>query len=93
MQNIILNERLTFSLESLDKKVRLIVFDADKELACRKETPKNLQKFLTVNEATLFKGRLQLNKYRDDIEVVIKGQPIAIIPLKTFGRALGEIQV
>ncbi|RZL20725.1 MAG: hypothetical protein EOO96_24720, partial [Pedobacter sp.] len=71
MQQIILNEKLTLVFEPADKKVRLIVLQADEELVCRKETIKNLQQFLSAQKAHLFKGRLQLSKNEDVIEVLL----------------------
>lgn len=92
MQEIILNNELTFSFEPLGKRVRLIILGYGRELVCRKETFQNVLKFLTINEASLFKGRLQLNKNKDDIEIMIKGHPIATISSKIFEQAIAEIR-
>jgi len=45
MLQLILNDKLILSFEPLGKKVRLIISEAEVELACRKETIKNLKKF------------------------------------------------
>ncbi len=79
MQRIILNEKYTFSLELTGEKVRLILSEGDVELVCRKETIKNLRIFLLKDEFKIFKGRFQLNKHSDIIEVIMKDKPIAII--------------
>ena len=91
MQQIILNEKLVLSFELLDKKVRLIVLQADKELVCRKETTKNLQHFLSADQIDIFKGRLQLKKHNDIIEVVVKNMPVAIVSANSFREVLNNL--
>lgn len=83
-----LNDKLILSFEPLGRKVRLIIFEADVELACRKETIKNLQQFLAEDETKIFKGRLQLHKREDIIEVLLKSKPVAIVSLSAFKEAL-----
>ena len=84
MQQTILNEKLTLVFEPLGKKLRLIIFEGDLELVCRKETLKNLQHFLSASEAHIFKGRLQLSKKENIIEVLVKQKPIGIISSSNF---------
>ncbi|TKC10321.1 hypothetical protein FA048_09005 [Pedobacter polaris] len=91
MRQIILNEKLTLSFETLDKGVRLIISEADMELVCRKETYKNLQNFLKADEINIFKGRLQLHKRNEIIEVVIKNKPSAIISTNDFKNVLDNL--
>ncbi|MFI5453244.1 hypothetical protein ACHMWN_13935 [Pedobacter sp. UC225_61] len=74
MLQLILNDKLILSFEQLGKKARLIISEAEVELACRKETIKNLKKFLTEDETKIFKGRLQLHKQSDIIEISTKKQ-------------------
>ena len=60
--------------------VRLIVFNGDDEWVCRKETLRNLAKFMAAGEGHIFKGRLQIYKNDDVVTVEVKGQRIGIIP-------------
>ena len=92
MQRIALNDRLTLSFEPFGKKVRLIVATKDQELACRKETIKNLLSFLKLGETNIFKGRLQLNKHGEVIELNVKNKPIALVSSKDFEQILNNLQ-
>lgn len=92
MQKIALNGQLTLSFEPLGKKVRLIVSTIDEELVCRKETIKNLEAFLKQDETHIFKGRLQLNKHGDVIELNIKKKPTALISAQDFEKILNKLQ-
>jgi hypothetical protein len=89
MNEIRLNNTLTLSFEPLDKKVRLIVCSAGKELACRKEYVKELQHFLTVDNANIFKGRLQLTKKKkNQINIILKNEIIGVISSSQLKEAL-----
>lgn len=88
MQQIILSEKLTLGFEPLGGKLRLIIFETDEELVCRKETIKKLQQFLSVKQAHIFKGRLQLRKNEDVIEVLVKQNSAGIISSNTFKKVL-----
>jgi len=92
MQQIILNEKLILSFEPSGKKIRLVITEADKELVCRKETIKNLNHFLVEDRAHIFKGRLQLKKHDDIVEVFIKDIPTAIISANSFREVLNNLQ-
>ncbi|MBB2145038.1 hypothetical protein GM921_06060 [Pedobacter sp. LMG 31464] len=91
MHQVLLNNTLTLSFEPLGKKVRLIISEDDAELACRKETIKNLKHFLTEDETKIFKGRLQLNKQGDIIEVLLKNKPIAVVSSIDFEQILNKL--
>lgn len=92
MWPIILNEKYTLSFEQLGKKIRLTLSEGGKELACRKETLKNLDDFLLKDENTIFKGRLQLYKHKTIIEVIMKGKPIAILSSKKMENVLNKLR-
>jgi hypothetical protein len=91
MQQIILNEQLTLKFEPDHKKVRLVVLQADEELVCRKETIKNLQQFLAEEQAHVFKGRLQLSKNDDVVEVLVKQKSVGTISSITFKNVVDTI--
>ncbi|RZK54962.1 MAG: hypothetical protein EOO87_09055 [Pedobacter sp.] len=88
MPQIILNEKLIFVFEPSGKKIRLVITEADEELVCRKETLKNLQCFLAEEQAHLFKGRLQLFKSGDEIDVKVKNEIVGKISVQNFQHAL-----
>jgi hypothetical protein len=88
MNQINLSNNLVLSFEPLDKRVRLVVFSEGKELACRKETIKKLELFLATDETHLFKGRLQLNKKKDLINIVLKNQSVGVISSTELSKAL-----
>ncbi|SOD14202.1 hypothetical protein SAMN06297358_1455 [Pedobacter xixiisoli] len=90
MKSIGLNNNLIFSIEPLVNSVRLIVSEVDHEIACRKETIKNLNSFLEGDNENIFKGRLQLSKLDQDIEIIINKIPIGKIPLYSFSKLLNE---
>jgi hypothetical protein len=91
MHQVLLNNTLTLSFEPLGKKVRLIISEADVELACRKETIKNLKHFLTEDEMKIFKGRLQLHKKGDIVEILLKDKPIAVVASIDFKQILNKL--
>ncbi|MFA6278223.1 MAG: hypothetical protein WC622_15850 [Pedobacter sp.] len=91
MLQLILNDKLILSFEPLGKKVRLIISESDVELACRKETIKNLKHFLTEDEMKIFKGRLQLHKQGDIVEVLLKNKPIAVVSSIEFEQILNKL--
>lgn len=91
MQQLILSDKLILSFELLDRKVRLIISELDTELACRKETVKNLRQFLIADETKVFKGRLQLHKYNEVIEVILNNKPVAAISTKDFKNIVDNL--
>jgi hypothetical protein len=52
--------------------LRLVISEGAAELACRKETPGALKRFLASAETRLFKGRLQLRKDKEAVILVLK---------------------
>lgn len=91
MKSIGFNNDLIFSIEPLVNSVRLIVTKASQEIACRKETIRKLNSFLEGDNEKIFKGRLQLSKLDQDIEVIINNIPIGKIPLYSFSQLLNKV--
>jgi hypothetical protein len=91
METIKLNDNLLLTFEPDNKKLRLVITDGITELACRKETPANLHRFLTGGQNSLFKGRLQLHNITGDIAIVLKGNPIGLIPTADFTKQLNTL--
>lgn len=71
-----------------DKKLRLVISDGATELACRKETPGALKRFLASAETHLFKGRLQLRKDKEAVILVLKGEDIGAIGVAELKRVI-----
>lgn len=92
MQQIILSEKLTLSFEPRGKKVRLIISEADEELVCRQETLRKLGDFVAVEQLHIFRGRLQLKKNNDIIEIIMNHKPIAIVSANNFKETLNRLQ-
>jgi len=88
MQTLKINNNVSFGIERHEKKVRLVVFDKKEELACRKETFRNLQRFVELNEGHVFKGRLQLFKKLDAIHIQVKGEKIGSVSAMNLKKCL-----
>lgn len=92
IQQLILNEQLILAFEPFGKSVRLVLSAGNEELVCRKETIKKLQAFLKLEENHIFKGRLQLDKHGDIIELQLKNKPTALVSVKDFEQILNNLQ-
>ena len=88
MKQLALTDTLSFRLENDNKKLRLIIADGDKELACRKETLSNLKRFIQSDQSSLFKGRLQLHRQDNAITITLKGQPAGAVSIVDLNNAL-----
>lgn len=88
MEIIELRSSFSLGFECLDKKVRLIVFENGIEKACRKEKVSVLQKFLKVSMGSIFKGRIQLEKHKNEIVILLKKEKIGNVYYKEFERCL-----
>ena len=78
-------------LDQPDKKVVIAILEADVMLACRKETLGNLKKLMSLTEGRIFKGRLQLSKHGDIIEVIVKNTSVAVLGSSVFEQALNNL--
>ena len=76
-----LNNNYSLTVQPHLKGVRLIVLDNGNEYVCRKESFKNLTAFMALTEGQIFKGRLQLHKYHQNITVQVKGKALGTITL------------
>lgn len=70
------NPLYDFKVEPYQKKVRLIILKEGIELACRKENIKPIYKFIEGADATMFKGRLQLEKRKNTINLLFKKEKV-----------------
>ncbi|HVW97966.1 MAG TPA: hypothetical protein VHA56_18490 [Mucilaginibacter sp.] len=83
-----LNGDYSFNIENHDGKLRLVVCYGGVENVCHKTTSKNIAKFLQQSEDHLFKGRLQLHKKNELIEIFVKGHKVGEIPSSYFKNNL-----
>ncbi|RXK60883.1 hypothetical protein ESA94_10520 [Lacibacter luteus] len=88
MNNIRLNNTLSFSVEPYNGKLRFVVYENSKEYVCRIERKKAMETFLIADTASIFKGRLQLHKYNNEIAVEVKGEIVGNILLSSFKKML-----
>jgi len=92
MLTLKINNELDFGMEREAKKLRLVLLNKNTELACRKETFGNLQKFLAAEEAHAFKGRLQLYKHNNSISVALKGEKLGTIAASKLENYMAELK-
>ncbi len=84
------NTRLV--IEPSDKKLRLIIINNNQEIACRKEFRNKIIDFLEKENEWLFKGRLQLRKNNNLVEVYFKKALVDCISIPLFTKML-EVEV
>jgi hypothetical protein len=88
----LLDHMIEFSLESDNKRVRLVIYKNAEEWVCRKENISRIKEFLLQHEARLFKGRLQLSKVGEKIYVEVKGEVVGIIQHDDFAKMIDQYQ-
>jgi hypothetical protein len=87
-KKIILNNNISFSIEPFEIKARLVVYKNKEEWVCRKETIKNLYSFINETESRIFKGRLQLHKIKNKINLEVKGEVVGTISANSFHQLI-----
>lgn len=92
MESIDLENDLKLSFEKLSHTIRLIISKNNEEWVCKKETFKKLLEFVNIDQAHVFKGRLQLIKIDDRITIQIKNEHISNISATTFKEALNSLR-
>jgi hypothetical protein len=90
-KKIILNKDICFSIELFGKETRLVVYKNKAEWVCRKETVKNLCSFINEAESRIFKGRLQLQKIKNKINLEVKGEIVGTISAKLFQQLIPKL--
>ena len=91
--NYLLNHTTELSIEPDNKKVRLVIYQDAEEWVCRKENISRIKEFLVQQEARLFKGRLQLHKIDQQINIEVKGDVIGCINVDHFISMLQKATV
>ena len=80
-----------FCADAENQKIRLSLNDGGDDLACRRETYSKLQHFINGDDRQLFKGRLQLCKDADKINILFKGQPMGKLSTSNFSLLINSI--
>ena len=88
MNSIQLNSTFKFSVEPYNGKLRFVIMENGLEYVYRIERKKAIETFLLTDSASIFKGRLQLHKYDNDISVEVKGEVVGSIVLSSFKQML-----
>jgi hypothetical protein len=86
------SENISLQLKPYLNKVNIIVSLNKEEWVCRKETIKNIEAFLQKEEASIFKGRLQLSKVKSKIFVEVKKEVVGSMQQSEFESALNKIK-
>lgn len=92
MDMISLSNDFNLSFEKLPHAIRLIVSKNNEEWACRKEKLKNLFSFLETDKEHIFKGRLQLFKQYDRIDIQVKNIVIGTVSKESFEKTLKKLK-
>ncbi len=79
---------IKFKVEASDKKLRIILINNNQEIACRKEFRNKIIDFLEKENEWLFKGRLQLRKNNNLLEVYFKKALVDCISIPLFTKML-----
>ncbi|WP_175633221.1 hypothetical protein [Pedobacter ghigonis] len=92
MESIYLQNNLKLSFEKLPHTIRVIISKNNEEWVCKKERLRKLLEFVNIDEAHIFKGRLQLIKMNDHITLQVKNENISTILTKTFIEVLNKLK-
>ncbi len=88
MGSIDLNDEQELLLEGSAAKLRLVLLESGVEQACRQSSLRELTSFLAESETALFKGRLQLHKQDDQLEVWLKNSAVGRFSKQEFEEYL-----
>ena len=92
-KRITLTNTMSLGIENYDSRARLIVFEHNEEVVCRKESLSALNKFLEEKSAEIFKGRLRMIKNDDAISVMVKGDIVGQISHKDLKDYIAELSM
>ncbi len=87
-----LNNGLLLGIECYEKRARLVVYKNGVENVCRKESFKNLMRFVQADTGRLFKGRLQLFKSLSGIDIRVKGELTGTVEADDFKDCLEHVK-
>jgi hypothetical protein len=71
-----LQQGISFHIETHENRLRLVLQKDGEEWICRKESFRSLYAFLKTEDNRLFKGRLQLVKQQQQVQIIVKGTAI-----------------
>ena len=87
-----LEHGFSFAIEPYEKRVRLIVYKDSVENVCRRESFKNLGRFILSDDEKLFKGRLQLYNNSEEIVIEVKGEIAGKMTIEDFTSYLEKVK-
>lgn len=93
MDRLQLDHKLSFAVEPYKRKLRFIVYENKREFVCRIEARNEIEQFLQLKEGRIFKGRLQLHKMNNSINVEVKDKHIGCISVDHFITLLKNASV
>jgi len=92
MTLLTLEHGFSFAIEQHEKQARLIVYKDGVENVCRRETFKNLERFIRSDSERIFKGRLQLYKNNGEIVIEVKGKIAGKMTTEDFRSYLEKVK-
>ncbi len=92
MNAITFDHGFSFAIEHFEKRPRLIVYKDGVENVCRRESFKNLQRFILSDDEKIFRGRLQLYKSGGEIVIEVKGEIAGKMTIKDFTSYLEKVK-
>jgi hypothetical protein len=87
-----LTETVHFYIEPSENQVRLVVIKNGVEWVCRKESYRNLTRFLKTESGRIFKGRLQLILGSGEVEIEVKGTKVGVLPADYLRQQLSLLK-
>lgn len=82
---------LALVAEPYKGKLRFVVYANKEEFVCRIETIKNIEQFIQAKEARIVKGRLQLYKISNKVNVEVKGNRIGSITVQQLKQMITSL--
>jgi len=92
MTQLKLEHGFSFAVEQFEKRVHLIVYKDGVENVCRRESFKNLERFILSDDEKLFKGRLRLYKNSKAIVIEVKGEIAGKMKAEDFTDYLEKVK-
>jgi hypothetical protein len=87
-----LQQGILFHIELYENRLRLVIRKDGEEWICRKESFRNLYAFLKTEDSRLFKGRLQLVKQQQQVQIIAKGTAIGSMAADWLKDRLDALQ-
>ena len=90
MKNVEMKENYKIDFEIIERSIRFVIYFNGCEIACRKEKINVIQEFLEKDYAPIFKGRIKLIKFWEEIIITYKGEIIGKTSKKFLSNVLNK---